>query len=309
MADDKEKKDKEKDELEEYIMALVMLYVAANEEYINMIVKNLELTDAEKAGAVSMTTMLNRVNSLTTTLKNSGKSGTNTAIKNAYDLGYANALYELGKIESIKKGMSDVKYTDEQQAVLDKLMTDTYNDLLVATKYMSEASKKFIRVKTSQVMQIKSALRQGNRQLVRTLMYGFTESALARDAARQGFTGIVDKAGRKWNLQTYAEMVVRTKLTQAHIQGTSKCGQELGYHLYIISSHNAIDACINWEGEIITIGEKIEGYYSYEELAESGEIWHPNCKHHLTPISDDAASKHLSRRGKRATLKPKKKKK
>ena len=53
----------------------------------------------------------------------------------------------------------------------------------------------------------------------------------------------------------------------------------------------AIDACKKWEGAIISVGESVEGYHSYEELRETGEIWHPNCRHHITPVSNRVADR------------------
>ena len=124
-------------------------------------------------------------------------------------------------------------------------------------------------------MQLEQAMRQGQNQLAYSLARQLSEGKLSEDARLQGFTGIVDKAGRKWNLSTYAEMVIRTKTTQAHIYGTAEQAKELGCNLFIISSHNAIDACKKWEGVVISIGESIEGYPSYEEIRSSGECFHP----------------------------------
>ncbi len=263
-------------ELEKQIEKLISLYLAANDEFINLIINGMAVEyPTDSVHVQSMTSMLNRITSLSNTLKNSSKPKVESVITTAYESGYLNA-----------SGGTEIKFTDAQQATLDKLMTDTYNDMLIATKYMSESAKRFVRVKTSQVMQLQQALRQGNKSLAYSLARQLEAGKLGKDAYNQAFTGIVDKAGRRWNLKTYSEMVVRTKVQQAHVYGTAQQGHEMGCHLFIISSHNAIDACSHWEGKIISVGESIDGYHSYEELAASNEIFHPNCKHHITPISD-----------------------
>ena len=268
-------------ELEKKIEKLIALYLAANDEFINLIINGMAVEyPTDSVHVQSMTSMLNRITSLSNTLKNSSKPKVESVITTAYESGYLNA-----------SGGTEIKFTDAQQATLDKLMTDTYNDMLIATKYMSEAAKRFVRVKTSQVMQLQQALRQGNKSLAYSLARQLEAGKLGKDASTQAFTGIVDKAGRRWNLKTYSEMVVRTKVQQAHIYGTAQQGHEMGYHLFIISSHNALDACSHWEGKIISVGESIDGYPSYEELAASNEIFHPNCKHHITPISDGIADR------------------
>ena len=268
-------------ELEKQIEKLIALYLAANDELINLIINGMAVEyPTDSVHVQSMTSMLNRITSLSNTLKNSSKPKVESVITSAYESGYLNA-----------SGGTEIKFTDAQQATLDKLMTDTYNDMLIATNYMSESAKRFVRVKTSQVMQLQQALRQGNKSLAYSLARQLEAGKLGKDASTQAFTGIVDKAGRRWNLKTYSEMVVRTKVQQAHIYGTAQQGHEMGYHLFIISSHNALDACSHWEGKIISVGESIGGYPSYEELAASNEIFHPNCKHHITPISDGIADR------------------
>ena len=268
-------------ELEKQIEKLIALYLAANDEFINLIINGMAVEyPTDSVHVQSMTSMLNRITSLSNTLKNSSKPKVESVITTAYESGYLNA-----------SGGTEIKFTDAQQATLDKLITDTYNDMLIATKYMSESAKRFVRVKTSQVMQLQQALRQGNKSLAYSLARQLEAGKLGKDASTQAFTGIVDKAGRRWNLKTYSEMVVRTKVQQAHIYGTAQQGHEMGYHLFIISSHNALDACSHWEGKIISVGESIGGYPSYEELAASNEIFHPNCKHHITPISDGIADR------------------
>ena len=277
-------------ELEKLIEKLVALYLAANDEFINLIINGMAVEyPTDSVHVQSMTSMLSRITSLSTTLKNSTKPKVESVIKTAYESGYLNASNSLN-------GNTTIEYTDTQQATLNKLLTDTYNDMLIATKYMSEAAKKFVRVKTSQVMQLQQAIRQGNKSLAYSLARQLEAGKLSKDANSQAFTGIVDKAGRRWNLKNYSEMVVRTKAQQAHIYGTAEQAHELGCHLFIISSHNATDACSHWEGKIISVGEDIEGYPSYEEIASSLECFHPNCKHSITPISEGVVKRMNSKK-------------
>ena len=280
-------------ELEKQIKKLIDLYLTANDELIKLIILGMAVDyPVDTVHVQSMTSMLNRITSLSNTLKNSSKPKVESVIKTAYESGYLNASSSLG-------GGTNVIYTDTQQATLNKLQTDTYNDMLIATQYMSESAKKFVRIKTSQVMQLQQAIRQGNKSLAYSLARQLEAGKLGKDANTQAFTGIVDKMGRRWNLKTYSEMVVRTKAQQAHVYGTAQQGHELGCHLFIISSHNAIDACSKWEGKIISVGEEVDGYPSYEDIADSMECFHPNCKHHITPISEGVVARMNSRVKKR----------
>ena len=277
-------------ELEKQIERLVALYLAANDEYIKLIINGMAVEyPTDSVHVQSMTSMFSRITSLSNTLKNSTKPKVESVIKTAYELGYLLSNDTLNN-----KG--EIEYTDTQQETLNQLLKDTYNDLLLATKYMGESAKKFVRVKTSEVMQLQSALREGNKSLAYSLARKLEEGRLGKDAYSLGFTGIVDKAGRRWNLKTYTEMVVRTKAQQAHIYGTAEQAHELGCHLFIISSHNATDACSHWEGKIISVGEEVEGYPSYEEIASSLECFHPNCHHSITPVSEGVVKRMNSRK-------------
>ncbi len=284
------------EDLDKYKLELTMLFVAANREYIDMIIRNMEMTDEDSAKIVNMTSLLNRVTSISNTLKKSTKTRTESVITKAYNNGYAKALVDMGEVESIKAGLKSIEYTDTQQSTLDKLISDTYKDLSMATLYMDSSAKKFIRMKTSEAMQLKAAIQSGNMSLVMSLLSNFSEKRLEADAYRQGFTGIVDSAGRRWNLETYAEMVIAAKMQQSYIYGISDISHELNKGLFVISSHNAIDACSMWEGEIITVGDKRDEYYSYEEIAATYECFHPNCKHYITPISESLAELYSPKR-------------
>lgn len=272
------------EELEVKIQKLIDMFNAAHDEYILLIVDMLSVEYGEEVHVESMTTMLNRIDSITRTLRNNLRSAVDDIVETAWRLGYTTAQEELGDY-------SEITYSDNQQEMLEVLKRDTYNDMLVATNYMSESAKKFVRTKTSQIMQLQQANREGQKQLAYALARQLESGKLSKDASKYGFTGIVDRAGRKWRLNTYCEMVVRTKTTQAHIYATAEQAKELGCNLFIISSHNAIDACSKWEGAIITVGEQSDEYPSYEELRDSGDIFHPNCKHHITPVSNRMADR------------------
>lgn len=113
---------------------------------------------------------------------------------------------------------------------------------------------------------------------------------------RQGITGFVDRAGRRWQLASYVEMATRTTITHAVVQAHSDQLDALGVDLRIVS--NAPQECIKcrpWEGKIltahnqrvilmrttsVTTGEpmvvRIAGSVDY---AISRGLLHPNCRH------------------------------
>ena len=99
------------------------------------------------------------------------------------------------------------------------------------------------------------------------------------DLLKNGVTGFTDSAGRQWNMKTYTKMVIRTGVMETHLNATANRFVENKYDLIKISKHsNPCELCKPWEGEILSLTGKTEGYKTLE-FAKSKGIFHPNCKH------------------------------
>ena len=97
--------------------------------------------------------------------------------------------------------------------------------------------------------------------------------------AERGVTGFKDRSGRMWNMRRYAEMVARTTTMEAHLQGTANRLVEQGHDLIKVSTHRgACPLCEPWQGKILSITGKTEGYPTLEEAKAAG-LFHPNCRH------------------------------
>ena len=100
--------------------------------------------------------------------------------------------------------------------------------------------------------------------------------------ADKGITGFVDKAGRNWAMASYVEMATRTVANRASTMGHIDRQLENGRDLVITSSHGgACPICIIWENEVLSISGTNPKYRSFSE-AESGGLFHPNCRHSIT---------------------------
>lgn len=117
--------------------------------------------------------------------------------------------------------------------------------------------------------------------------------------ADKGITGYVDSAGRHWQADTYATMVIRTNAHNVAIDATRERQADYGSDLFQISSHNgARELCYPYQGKICswtsaTGGSFIDGagvkreYLSLENDTSYGEpagIFGINCGHHPLPI-------------------------
>jgi len=115
-------------------------------------------------------------------------------------------------------------------------------------------------------------------------------------AARHGLTGFIDRGGRRWRMDSYAEMATRTgtmhAMNGAYLHGL----HEAGHNLVQIPDHSyECDLCRPWEGKILTLANTAAPVV-VEHLINDGEyitikpagtvaeasaagLWHPNCTH------------------------------
>ena len=107
--------------------------------------------------------------------------------------------------------------------------------------------------------------------------------------AANGITGFIDKAGRKWDLQSYASMATRTVANNVAKQGHIDRSVEMGRDLMIVSAHNSTcPVCAPWSNKILSISGNNAKYPSLSEAEASG-LFHPNCKHTLLAYDEEDA--------------------
>ena len=68
----------------------------------------------------------------------------------------------------------------------------------------------------------------------------------------KGITKFVDKSGRRWSLDSYAEMVVRTNYVQVALAGQTDRLKQEGLKYVIVSEHpEECPKCSVWEGKVL----------------------------------------------------------
>lgn len=107
----------------------------------------------------------------------------------------------------------------------------------------------------------REALRASLRELEVSQPVEVSAEQMRARLEREGLTGFVDKAGRRWRLGTYARMATRTTASQALAQGTAEKMLERGFDLVEVSSHGCshhpkdpAHPCVALEGETLRLG-------------------------------------------------------
>jgi hypothetical protein len=201
-------------------------------------------------------------------------------IPKAAEDGIIASIIALGVADTVEEARTIVVLNRLNRDFIKTAIADTQDDLLQVTQNVSRKVRTTIRQVTAEAM--RANLSQGinttdsiKRDILRDLRQRLGESLN---------TGIIDAASRRWDPKVYAEMVVRTKLAQT--QRESAINDALGRNAYygVISSHGASDLCRLWESKIVKLTPDAPGDYPYYGALPNREIFHPNCKHVISPI-------------------------
>lgn len=131
----------------------------------------------------------------------------------------------------------------------------------------------------------------------RVLLGAQTQREVAQEAldrwATMGITGFTDRAGRRWDLASYAEMATRTAAQRAALDAHNAQLQAMGVDLAFVSdAPQECKRCRPWEGKILalrggagprTVEHEITGKPVEIMVAgtiadaRSGGLWHPNA--------------------------------
>jgi hypothetical protein len=136
--------------------------------------------------------------------------------------------------------------------------------------------------------------RAGRRQTVMSLL-GATGSrraasrGLVEQLRERGVKAFVDRAGREWALDTYAEMHMRTVTREAVVEAAKIRMAAAGVNVARVSSSgNPCSICAPWQGVLVSLDGSTRAMGSVPvadlgALPNGGPPFHPRCRHTLMP--------------------------
>lgn len=157
---------------------------------------------------------------------------------------------------------------------------DTYADLLAVTQNIDRRTKAAIRKAVAETMRANMAAGVNGRRTINAE----TAAQIRKDLGAAVDNAIIDAAGRRWKVETYVDMVTRTKLMQSTNDATINEALDRGVMYGVISRHGATDACAKWEGRTVKLTRDAPGDYPFIGDLPRREIFHPNCRHTISPI-------------------------
>lgn len=112
---------------------------------------------------------------------------------------------------------------------------------------------------------------------------------LLDEYAKKGLQSVLYKNGRRVSIDSYCEMLGRTLTGRCALQASINRYVERGYSLGIVSAHfRSCDLCAPFEGTILSMDGKDKRYPSIWD-AETQGLFHPNCKHDISPFYEELA--------------------
>jgi hypothetical protein len=208
-------------------------------------------------------------------------------ITTAFAVGQAAQMVTTNEAKTIKEGMKQIKKSVYAKKVLDSVLQDTFDDLLYATQHTENRTKRMVRDVFSQVMKQQTMENQGLRTMEKEIKKVLEKKVIEDRLKKEGLVAIVDASGKKWKTNVYLEMAVRTKIQESFRQGTISAAVEKGHDIAYVSSHNTdCEKCKKYEGLIISLTGKTEGFPTLDSIrsSENHQLFHPRCRHKIRSV-------------------------
>lgn len=272
---------------EERIEALVLLYQNAYTRIIT------EIVDATESGKIRKARTMVAINQILEGLGVDVEKWVKKEIPQYYLEGANDALQQLKELGiDVKAGGMTAINREAIAAFVDDTMT---------------AFAESIRgVSRSARLELSNALKQQiNLEIATGKLTGETRKSIAANVKQRlqeaGLTALVDRGGRKWKLDEYADMLVRTRAVEARNTGLANRMLRNGYDLVQVSNTGTKHpACARWQGKILSIsgltpvGSDVGGGFTVAgtlDQAKNKGLFHPNCKHAINAIHPELAAK------------------
>mgnify|MGYP000508750918 FL=1 len=106
------------------------------------------------------------------------------------------------------------------------------------------------------------------------------KETLKEQFSQKGFTVLLDKAGKQWELERYSEMLARTHIIKANNEAVVNRSSDLKVDIVEVSSSigSTDPLCTAEEGKLYSISGNSE---NYPPLQGHEPPFHPNCRHSL----------------------------
>ena len=111
----------------------------------------------------------------------------------------------------------------------------------------------------------------------------------------QGDLMFLDRSGKRWTYERYAELYTRDIAGESYRDGQKEQFTHLGNDLVRISTNDTADSCTEDQGKIISLSGATEGFPTYSDIQGNGN--HPftyGCRHELLYVDPEEVKEYLA---------------
>ena len=243
-----------------------------------------KLLNAEEFTLVEKVRIIRDINEELLSLVEKSDDWFTTVLNNAYKEGSSDVM---GYLKGI--GVKNITYTREDQEIIDSAIANVSEAVRSALSGVSKSSSRILDSATKE--KLRAVIFEGKEKgsTLREIKGKIVEEI------NKGGVRLIDSAGRNWTADAYAEMLGRTEYMNMYNNGVVSQMLHKGQDLAYITSYATCqcDICTQWEGKIVSLTGKTEGYPTLDDALAEG-MFHPNCLHRLRPLPQDVAKKELS---------------
>ena len=173
--------------------------------------------------------------------------------------------------------LKQTEFGQIHKEAMETLIEDAYLDFANGIEGVKRAGREFI----SEMVKLKI-----NERIVVGAIKGEGVYKIKREVKKlvekRGFTALIDRGGKRWKIDRYAEMLVRTHMIKANNAGTVNRLLENEVELVEMSHHaSSCPTCQPYEGKVFSLTGKHKEHGRAPDLPI-----HPNCRHSFLPYID-----------------------
>ena len=255
---------------EQHIQQLVTMYRAGFRQIVE-ILANMDAKKLASGSARYRKQILRNVAGILQDLDQNADNWIISAVGRAYSASLADTIVMLNKLGITSPVRSN--FARVHQRAVDVIAQNMSGNLRNATQFVGRRVNDIFR---------QVALEQTGAKLVTGASWQEMKAKVIQEMLNKGQTGFVDKIGRQWRLDSYAEMVARTTTREAASVATINQCLEYGQDLVQISTHYpTCHLCAPLQGKVFSISGNDKRYPKLED--EYRPPIHPRCRHVLTP--------------------------
>lgn len=254
--------------------------VGAYEKAIEEILRELNRLDLNNFSRANQLATLKSIGEILNELNVEAGELARASIEKAVKDGIISAIMSLGIAETVQAAETLVKFNRINKELVAAAVADTQSDLLAVTRNVDNKVRATVRRVSAEVL--RSNLTKGV-NATQSLRRDIT-AELRKQLGESVNTGIIDAAGRRWRPSKYVNVLVRTKMMEAHKESIINEALSRDVMYGVISRHGAKDACGKWEGKVVKLTPDAPGNYVYINDIPRNELFHPCCRHTVSPI-------------------------